>query len=574
MRLSKTLIATLKETPADAEVVSHKLMLRAGLIRQLASGLYTWLPLGTRVLRKVEDVVREEMNRAGAHEVFMPAIQPAELWQESGRWEEYGPELLRLKDRHERDFCFGPTHEEVITDIARREIRSYKQLPINLYQIQTKFRDEIRPRFGVMRAREFIMKDAYSFDLDAEGLEASYRQMHDAYCRVFSRLGLDYRVVEADSGAIGGSRSHEFHVLADYGEDAIAFSDSGDFAANVELVPCEAGTEPRPAPAEKMHTVDTPGQHTIADLAEFLQVPESRCLKTLLVEGGDGGLVALALRGDHDLNLLKASRLESVPTPISFATPERVAEVAGCAPGSLGPLGLEIPIYADHAAAAMADFVCGANVEGKHLTGVNWGRDLAEPERVDLRNAVEGDLSPDGNGRLVIRRGIEVGHIFQLGTKYSEALHAVVLDEQGKAIELVMGCYGIGVTRVVAAAIEQNHDDRGIIWPTAIAPYTVSLLPMNMHKSKRLEKEVMRLYESLLDAGIEVLLDDRPVRPGVMFAESELIGIPHRLVFGERGLDAGVIEYKHRRGGEAEEVPLNQAVEFVAEKIAGEMAAA
>ncbi len=574
MRLSNTLTATLKETPADAEVVSHKLMLRAGLIRQLASGLYTWLPLGTRVLRKVENVVREEMNRAGAHEVFMPAIQPAELWQESGRWEEYGPELLRLKDRHERDFCFGPTHEEVITDIARREIRSYKQLPINLYQIQTKFRDEIRPRFGVMRAREFIMKDAYSFDLDAEGLEASYRQMHDAYCRVFSRLGLDYRVVEADSGAIGGSRSHEFHVLADYGEDAIAFSDTGDFAANIELVPCEAGAEKRPAPAEQMHPVDTPGQHTIADLAAFLEVPESRCLKTLLVEGEDGGLVALALRGDHDLNLLKASRLETVRTPIAFATPERVAEVAGCAPGSLGPLGLEIPIYADHAAAAMADFVCGANVEGKHLTGVNWGRDLAEPERVDLRNAVEGDSSPDGKGRLVIRRGIEVGHIFQLGTKYSEALHAVVLDEKGKAVELVMGCYGIGVTRVVAAAIEQNHDDRGIIWPAAIAPYTVSLLPMNMHKSKRLEKEVMGLYQSLLDAGIEVLLDDRPVRPGVMFAESELIGIPHRLVFGERGLDAGVIEYKHRRGDEAEEIPLGQAVELLAGKIAEEIAAA
>ncbi len=574
MRLSNTLTATLKETPADAEVVSHKLMLRAGLIRQLASGLYTWLPLGTRVLRKVENVVREEMNRAGAHEVFMPAIQPAELWQESGRWEEYGPELLRLKDRHERDFCFGPTHEEVITDIARREIRSYKQLPINLYQIQTKFRDEIRPRFGVMRAREFIMKDAYSFDLDAEGLEASYRQMHDAYCRVFSRLGLDYRVVEADSGAIGGSRSHEFHVLADYGEDAIAFSDTGDFAANIELVPCEAGAEKRPAPAEQMHPVDTPGQHTIADLAAFLEVPESRCLKTLLVEGEDGGLVALALRGDHDLNLLKASRLETVRTPIAFATPERVAEVAGCAPGSLGPLGLEIPIYADHAAAAMADFVCGANVEGKHLMGVNWGRDLAEPERVDLRNAVEGDSSPDGKGRLVIRRGIEVGHIFQLGTKYSEALHAVVLDEKGKAVELVMGCYGIGVTRVVAAAIEQNHDDRGIIWPAAIAPYTVSLLPMNMHKSKRLEKEVMRLYQSLLDAGIEVLLDDRPVRPGVMFAESELIGIPHRLVFGERGLDAGVIEYKHRRGDEAEEIPLGQAVELLAGKIAEEIAAA
>ncbi len=573
VRLSRILIATLKETPADAEVVSHKLMLRAGLIRQLASGLYTWLPLGTRVLRKVEGVVREEMNRAGAHEVFMPAVQPAELWQESGRWEEYGPELLRLKDRHDRDFCFGPTHEEVITDIARREIRSYKQLPINLYQIQTKFRDEIRPRFGVMRAREFIMKDAYSFDLNAEGLEASYQQMHDAYCRVFSRLGLDYRVVEADSGAIGGSRSHEFHVLADYGEDAIAFSDSGAFAANVELVPCEGFPEARPEPADQMHMVDTPGQHTIADLAAFLDLPESRCLKTLLVEGETGGLVALTLRGDHDLNLLKATRLESVRKPLAFASAERVAEVIGCGPGSLGPLGLEIPIYADHAAAAMADFVCGANVEDKHLTGVNWGRDLAEPEAVDLRNAVEGDPSPDGDGQLIIRRGIEVGHIFQLGTKYSEALHAVVLDEQGKAIELVMGCYGIGVTRVVAAAIEQNHDDRGIIWPTAIAPFTLALLPMNMHKSKRLETEVMKLYQALVKAGIEVLLDDRPVRPGVMFAESELVGIPHRLVFGERGLDAGVIEYKHRRGDESREIPLEQAVAFVGERIAEEIAA-
>ncbi len=571
MRLSKTLIATLKETPADAEVVSHKLMLRAGLIRQLASGLYTWLPLGTRVLRKVENVVREEMNGAGAHEVFMPAVQPAELWQESGRWEEYGPELLRLKDRHDRDFCFGPTHEEVITDIARREIRSYKQLPINLYQIQTKFRDEIRPRFGVMRAREFIMKDAYSFDLDADGLEASYQQMHDAYCRIFSRLGLDYRVVEADSGAIGGSRSHEFHVLADYGEDAIAFSNSGRFAANVELVPCKAEVGARPEPGQQMHTVDTPGQHTIADLAAFLKVPEHLCLKTLLVEGQDGGLVALALRGDHDLNLLKASHIEAVKSPISFATPERVAEVVGCGPGSLGPLGLDIPVYADHAAAIMADFVCGANVEDKHLAGVNWGRDLAEPETADLRNAVEGDLSPDGDGSLVIRRGIEVGHIFQLGTKYSKSLHAVVLDEQGKAVELVMGCYGIGVTRVVAAAIEQNHDERGIVWPTAIAPYTLAMLPMNMHKSKRLEAAVTSLYESLLDAGIEVLMDDRPIRPGVMFAESELIGIPHRLVFGERGLDAGVVEYKSRRGDEAGEVPIDEAVAFVGEKIAKEI---
>ena len=572
MRLSKTLIATLKETPADAEVVSHKLMLRAGLIRQLASGLYTWLPLGTRVLRKVENVVREEMNRAGAHEVFMPAVQPAELWQESGRWDEYGPELLRMKDRHDRDFCFGPTHEEVITDIARREIRSYKQLPINLYQIQTKFRDEIRPRFGVMRAREFIMKDAYSFDLNAEGLNESYQQMHDVYCRIFSRLGLDYRVVEADSGAIGGSRSHEFHVLADYGEDAIAFSNSGDFAANVELVPCEALGETRPAPEEPMQSVDTPGQHTIADLAAFLDVVERRCLKTLLVEGENGRLVALTLRGDHDLNLLKASRLDAVHVPLAFATPERVAEVVGCGPGSLGPLGLEIPVYADHAAAAMANFVCGANVEGKHLVGVNWGRDLAEPESVDLRNAVEGDPSPDGQGSLVIRRGIEVGHIFQLGTKYSESLHAVVLDEQGKAMELVMGCYGIGVTRVVAAAIEQNHDERGIIWPAAIAPYTLALLPMNMHKSKRLEAAVIKLYNALMDAGIEVLLDDRPVRPGVMFAESELIGIPHRLVFGERGLDAGVVEYKSRRGEESKEVPIDESVEFVGKKIGKEIA--
>jgi prolyl-tRNA synthetase len=571
VRVSKTLIATLKETPADAEVVSHQLMLRAGLIRQLASGLYTWLPLGTRVLRKVEDVVREEMNRAGAHEVFMPAVQPAELWQESGRWEEYGPELLRIKDRHRRDFCFGPTHEEVITDIARREIRSYKQLPINLYQIQTKFRDEIRPRFGVMRAREFIMKDAYSFDLDADGMNESYRRMHDAYCRIFSRLGLDYRVVEADSGAIGGSRSHEFHVLADYGEDAIAFSDSGNFAANVELVPCEASGETRPAPQESMRDVDTPGRHTIADLAAFLHVAESRCLKTLLVEGTNGDLVALALRGDHDLNLLKASRLDAVKSPLAFATAERVAQVIGCGPGSIGPVGLEMPFYADHAAVAMADFVCGANVEGRHLTGVNWGRDLPEPELADLRNAVEGDPSPDGEGTLVIRRGIEVGHIFQLGTKYSQSMHAVVLDEQGSAMELVMGCYGIGVTRVVAAAIEQNHDERGIIWPTAIAPYTLALLPMNMHKSKRLGTAVMELYKALTDAGIQVLLDDRPVRPGVMFADSELIGIPHRLVFGERGLDAGIVEYKSRRGDQSKEVPIDESVGFVRERIANEI---
>jgi prolyl-tRNA synthetase len=574
LRISQTLTATLKETPADAEVASHKLMLRAGLIRQLASGLYTWLPLGTRVLRKVEAVVREEMDRAGAHEVFMSAVQPAELWRESGRWDDYGPELLRFKDRHERDFCFGPTHEEVITDIARREIRSYKQLPINFYQIQTKFRDEIRPRFGVMRAREFIMKDAYSFDLDRAGLERSYQQMHDAYCRIFGRLGLDYRVVEADSGAIGGSRSHEFHVLADYGEDAIAFSDGGDFAANIELVPCAKPAADRAAPGPAMQAVDTPGQHTIDDLAGFLGIATKGCLKTLLLEGAEGGLVAIALRGDHVLNLVKVARLPQVKTPIEFATPERVASVAGCEPGSLGPVGLDIPVIADHSAAAMSDFVCGANQQGRHLTGVNWGRDLAEPETTDLRNAVDGDASPDGKGKIAIRRGIEVGHIFQLGTKYSESMHAVVLDEQGKAINLVMGCYGIGVTRVVAAAIEQNHDDSGIIWPAAIAPYTLVLLPMNMHKSKRLQQAVESLYEELLQAGVEVLLDDRPVRPGVMFAESELIGIPHRLVFGERGLDAGTVEYKSRRGGESTAVPIDEAVGRVAEKIRSEIAAA
>ena len=573
MRISETLTATLKETPADAEVVSHKLMLRAGLVRQLASGLYTWLPLGTRVLRKVEAVVREEMDRAGAHEVFMSAVQPAELWRESGRWDDYGPELLRLRDRHEREFCFGPTHEEVITDIARREIRSYKQLPINLYQIQTKFRDEIRPRFGVMRAREFIMKDAYSFDLDRAGLDRSYQQMHDAYCRIFDRLGLDYRVVEADSGAIGGSRSHEFHVLADYGEDAIAFSDDGNFAANIELVPC-AKPAARAAPGPAMQAVDTPGQHTIDDLAGFLGIATQGCLKTLLLEGAEGGLVAIALRGDHDLNLVKVARLPQVKIPVEFATPERVASVVGCEPGSLGPVGLDIPVIADHSAAAMSNFVCGANEQGRHLTGVNWGRDFPEPETRDLRNAVDGDASPDGKGKISIRRGIEVGHIFQLGTKYSESMHAVVLDEQGKATNLVMGCYGIGVTRVVAAAIEQNHDDSGIIWPAAIAPYTLALLPMNMHKSKRLQQAVASLYEKLLQAGVEVLLDDRRVRPGVMFAESELIGIPHRLVFGERGLDAGTVEYKGRRGGESTAVSIDEAVDLVVEKIRSEIAAA
>jgi len=559
MRCTQTLLATMRETPAEAEIVSHRLMLRAGLVRLLASGLYTWLPLGVRVLRKVEAVVREEMNAAGAQEVLMPAIQPAELWEESGRWSNFGPELLRLKDRHERDFCVGPTHEEVITDIARREVRSYKQLPVNLYQIQTKFRDEIRPRFGVMRAREFVMKDAYSFDLDAEGLDRSYLAMHDAYCRTFERLGLDYRVVDADSGAIGGSRSQEFHVIADYGEDAIAFS-GGGFAANVELVPCPAPREKRPAPTADLATADTPGVHTIAELAGLLNVPTERCVKTLLVEGEDGGLVALVLRGDHDLNAIKAERAEGVRAPLTFARPERIREVIGCDPGSLGPAGAGVPVLADASAAALADFVCGANRDGVHLTGVNWGRDAPEPVVADLRNAVDGDPSPDGSGPLTVRRGIEVGHIFQLGDKYSESMGAVVLDDGGRATHLVMGCYGIGVTRVVAAAIEQNHDEKGIVWPTGIAPFHAVLLPMNMHKSVRLREAAEKLYADLTAAGVEVLFDDRQVRPGVMFADSELIGIPWRIVIGDRGLDAGTVELRHRRGAASTDIALEDIV--------------
>ena len=572
MRISRTLVATLKETPADAEIASHRLMLRAGMIRALAAGLYTWLPLGMRVLRKVETIVREEMDAAGALEVFMPAIQPAELWQETGRWEKYGPELLRLKDRHERDFCFGPTHEEVITDIARREIRSYRQVPINLYQIQTKFRDEVRPRFGVMRAREFVMKDAYSFDLSREAHRASYRRMYDAYCRIFERTGLDFRVVEADSGAIGGSRSHEFHVLADSGEDAIAFSDRSGFAANVELVACAPPEEPRAHAGPAMRSLDTAGVCGIADLAARVGVSPRQCLKTLLLEGEAGSLVAVCLRGDHELNLIKAARLPGVATPATLASRERVEAVAGVPPGSIGPVGLALEVYADHAAARMSDFLCGANREGRHLQGVNWGRDLEEPERADLRNAVEGDPSPDGSGPLSIARGIEVGHIFQLGSEYSESMHSVVLDEQGRAVPLFMGCYGIGVSRVVAAAIEQNHDDRGIVWPAAIAPYQVALLPMNMHKSQRLRAAVDKTYAELRAAGVEVLLDDRRVRPGVMFADSELIGIPCRVVMSERGLDEGRVEYRHRRDAASVDLPLTGLAGRLRERIGAERA--
>ncbi|MGD8576078.1 MAG: proline--tRNA ligase [Thiohalophilus sp.] len=566
MRTSQLLLSTLKETPADAEIISHQLMLRAGMIRKLASGLYTWLPMGLRVLRKVEAIIRQEMDSAGAQEVLMPAVQPSELWQESKRWDQYGPELLRLQDRHGREFCFGPTHEEVITDLIRREIRSYKQLPANLYQIQTKFRDEIRPRFGVMRAREFLMKDAYSFHLDDASLDDTYHRMHDTYCRIFSRLGLDYRPVQADTGSIGGNLSHEFHVLAESGEDAIAFSSDSDYAANVELAPALPSTTSLPAPAEEMQTVDTPGQHTIEQLAAFLKVPESRCLKTLLVVDAEDQVRALVLRGDHELNLLKVEKLEGVTPPLRFANDQEVKTACGCEPGSIGPVGLTIPLHVDHAA-LIADFVCGANQADKHLTGVNWGRDLPQPQTVDIRNVIEGDPSPDGKGSLAIKRGIEVGHIFQLGTKYSEAMKATVLDENGQSVVMTMGCYGIGVSRVVAAAIEQNHDERGIIWPEAIAPWQVVILPLNMHKSQRLRETAEQFYMELQQAGIDVLLDDRKERPGVMFADMELIGIPHRIVIGERSLDKGVVEYKARRETEAQEVPVDQVIELLKNKL-------
>jgi prolyl-tRNA synthetase len=535
-------------------------MLRAGLIRRLASGLYTWLPTGLRVLRKVETIVREEMDRAGAQEVLMPAIQPGELWMESGRWTQYGPELLRLRDRHDREFCFGPTHEEVITDLARREIRSYKQLPANFYQIQTKFRDEVRPRFGVMRAREFLMKDAYSFDADVAGAERSYQIMREAYVRIFRRTGLDFRIVAADSGSIGGDRSHEFPVLADSGEDAIAISSSGGYAANVELAEALPPAGPRAQPAAELREVATPGQHTIDEVAAYLGIDTQRCLKTLLVRGTETAVVALVLRGDHELNAVKAARLAEVAEPFTFASAEEVQAATGCAPGSIGPVGLEIPLIADHAAAHASDLVCGANRDGFHLTGVNWGRDLPEPRTADLRNVVDGDPAPDGSGTLAIRRGIEVGHVFQLGTKYSEAMNATCLDEQGRAIVMTMGCYGIGVSRIVAAAIEQNHDERGIVWPAGLAPFSAVVLPLNAHKSQRVREAAERLYGDLLAAGIEVLLDDRGERPGVMFADCELIGIPHRLVVAEKGLDAGTVEYKHRRSDEIRHLPLADVI--------------
>jgi prolyl-tRNA synthetase len=563
MRLSQYPISTLKEVPSDAEVVSHRLMLRTGMIRRLAAGLYTWMPLGLRTLQKVERIVREEMNRAGAFELCMPTIQPAELWKESGRWTKYGPELLRIKDRHDRELLYGPTHEEVITDIARRELRSYKQLPVNFYQIQSKFRDEIRPRFGVMRAREFLMKDAYSFHADEASLREGYLRMFDAYTRIFTRIGFKFRAVQADSGSIGGNRSQEFHVLAESGEDAIVFSNGDDYAANLELAAALPPAGPRAAATQPMRKIATPGAKTIAQLAEMLNLGPERLLKTLLVDGSDGAAVALLIRGDHELNAVKAQKLPGVANPLRMAGAERIRAATGCEPGFIGPVGFKGKVYADHAAAHMADFVCGGNEKDVHFSGVNWGRDLAEPTPVDLRNVQSGDASPSGKGTLEIARGIEVGHIFQLGQLYSEALKATVLDEQGNAVAMYMGCYGIGVTRIVAAAIEQNHDENGIIWPDAIAPFQVVLVPINYQKSAQVLETADRLYRDFEAAGIDVLLDDRDARPGVKFADSELLGIPHRIVIGDRGLSSGKLEYRHRRETESTEISAADPVGFV-----------
>jgi len=569
MRTSQYLLATVKEPPADAVVISHQLMLRAGMVRKLASGLYNWLPTGLRVLRKVENIVRGEMDRAGAQEVLMPVVQPMELWEESGRAPAYGPELLRITDRHNNAFCLGPTHEEVITDLVRNELHSYKQLPANFYLIQTKFRDEIRPRFGIMRSREFIMKDAYSFHTDMASLAATYQIMHQAYCAIFDRLGLDYRPVEADTGAIGGAASHEFLVLADSGEDDIAFSDSSDYAANVELVEALAPTIEGPAPVAAMEKVDTPNAKTIEELVAQFDLASEKTVKTLVVKGAEEGqLIALLVRGDHELNDIKAEKLESVATPMEFASEEEIRQAIGAGPGSLGPVGLPIPVVIDRSVAVMSDFGAGANEDGKHYFNINWERDMALPEVADLRNVVEGDPSPDGKGTLTIKRGIEVGHIFQLGTKYSEALGAKVLDENGKSVVMPMGCYGIGVTRVVAAAIEQNYDDRGIIWPESIAPFQVALVPVNIKKSPRERELAEKLYAELTEAGIEVLFDDREKeRLGVKLADSELLGIPHRIVIAERGMDNGVLEYKGRGDAENTEVAMDDVVAFLTEKL-------
>ena len=569
MRTSQFLLSTLKETPSDAVVISHQLMLRAGMIRKLASGLYTWLPMGLRVLRKVENVVREEMNAAGALEVLMPAIQPAELWQESGRWAQYGPELLRVKDRHDREFCVGPTHEEVITDLARNELNSYKQLPINLYQIQTKFRDEIRPRFGLMRGREFIMKDAYSFHADQASLQETYDRMHQAYCNVFSRLGLNFRPVQADTGSIGGTGSHEFHVLADSGEDDIAFSNVSDYAANIEKAEAIPREKTRGAATEAMRLVDTPDTKTIDALVQGFGLAIEKTIKTLVVHAAEEGkLIALIVRGDHELNEIKAANLEQVASPLQMASEAEIRAAIGAGPGSLGPVNLPIPCIIDRSVALMSDFAAGANIEDKHYFGVNWERDLPLPEVADLRNVVAGDPSPDGQGTLEIKRGIEVGHIFQLGTKYSEAMNCQVLGENGKPVTLTMGCYGIGVSRVVAAAIEQNFDERGIRWNDALAPFHIALVPLR-YETEQVREATDKLYAELTAAGYEVLLDDRDKKtsPGIKFADMELIGIPHRVVVSDRGLAEGNLEYKSRAETDAQAVPLADILPFLQARI-------
>ncbi|MDF0532883.1 proline--tRNA ligase [Shewanella sp. A32] len=565
MRISQYLLSTQKETPANAEVVSHQLMLRAGMIRRNASGLYSWLPSGLRVLRKVEAIVREEMEKAGAIEILMPMVQPGDLWVESGRWDKFGPELLRFVDRNNRDFVLGPTHEEVITDLIRKEISSYKQLPLTLFQIQTKFRDEVRPRFGVMRAREFLMKDAYSFHLDQQTMDDTYHAMYTAYCNIMSRMGLEFRPVLADTGSIGGSMSHEFHVLAQSGEDLIAYATGSDYAANIEKAESPMPTTTRAAATAVMQLVDTPDAKTIDELVSQFGLAIEKTAKTLIVRGDseDTPLVAVMVRGDHELNEVKASKLPGVLAPLEFATEAEIRAAIGAGPGSLGPVGLKMPLYIDHAVAVMSDFGAGANVDGKHYFNINWERDVALPQAFDIRNVVEGEATPDGKGIYAFARGIEVGHIFQLGTRYSQAMNASVLDENGKAQIMLMGCYGVGVSRIVAAAIEQNHDDRGIIWPDAIAPFKVGILPMNMHKSHRVTDIAEQLYKDLQAAGIEVLFDDRKERPGVMFADMELLGIPHAIVIGDRNIDARVFEYKNRRTGEKQEIPMAEIVDFI-----------
>ena len=569
MRATQYLISTHREVPAEAEVISHQLMLRTGMIRKLASGLYTWLPTGLRVLRKVEAIVREEMNQAGAQELLMPVVQPAELWEESGRWQQYGPELLRINDRHKRSFCLGPTHEEVITDMARNQLHSYKQLPVNFYQIQTKFRDEVRPRFGVMRSREFIMKDAYSFHLDQASLEQTYQIMYDAYCRIFERIGLDFRPVIADTGSIGGNASHEFHVLAGSGEDDIAFSNTSNYAANVELAEALAPVEKRQAPSKPLVEIETPQQHSIEEVSVFLKVEPKQVAKTLIVEGAEEGtpLIALVLRGDHKLNEIKAEKHPLITCPLVFASEEQVQSNLHCKPGSIGPAGLDIPVLVDRAAAELSDFVCGANKDGIHLAGCNWERDCKATEVLDLRDICEGDPSPDGQGTITIKRGIEVGHIFQLGSKYSESMQAKVLNENGKNTVMQMGCYGIGVSRIVAAAIEQNHDDKGIIWPESIAPFQLVLVAINNHKSERVQTFCETLYSALAQHGIDVLFDDRKERPGVKFKDAELIGIPHRIVVGDKGLDNEVLEYINRRSGETLDIPAGDALSSILQKL-------